>query len=556
MKMFLKKKAAGVAAAAVVAVLFLGGILPVHAADTCELGKNINTRIKDITIKEYLYGYNKSTQKVEQLPDHTPVTEWVYIMENIKGTLVNDGSLKAGDYFTYQLDSADRLGGFQSPETVQVGNLYVTDAKTGEEVLFAYANLDPDNNKITYILSDYIEGKESVSFELEQGWTIKPDVIRKNGEYTFQDTFAEKPVKYTHTIAYGGNADERQGANTFSLISRILYVNPAEKAYTQIGYLNPRGTELKGGFTVEYISGTENGNYTTPLADTAEFRVYEVPDGYEFPDTFGVDLSALKDVTDTLEVSKGSQGFTKYTMGTDTQKRYVFYLKNNYVSNKELNEDNILVETQKTIYSAFNVTTPGISSNGNHLAAVRILENTVGAYAVGGESLRETYCNRNRKIQVKKTDASNSQPLQGAVFEILKDGTVVETLTTGADGLAITAALPLGDYSIREITAPKGYQLSQELTEVKLESTDGSVKTVEITNQPIPKQPDKPAAEKPSVSGGTKKSEKAAGKVAAPKTGDKHFVLFYVGGMLAAAVLFGNFFLTKRRLYVKRNSRR
>lgn len=101
MKMFLKKKAAGVAAAAVVAVLFLGGILPVHAADTCELGKNINTRIKDITIKEYLYGYNKSTQKVEQLPDHTPVTEWVYIMENIKGTLVNDGSLKAGDYFTY-----------------------------------------------------------------------------------------------------------------------------------------------------------------------------------------------------------------------------------------------------------------------------------------------------------------------------------------------------------------------------------------------------------------------------------------------------------------------
>lgn len=174
---------------------------------------------------------------------------------------------------------------------------------------------------------------------------------------------------------------------------------------------------------------------------------------------------------------------------------------------------------------------------------------------MGGESLRETYCNRNRKIQVKKTDASNSQPLQGAVFEILKDGTVVETLTTGADGLAITAALPLGDYSIREITAPKGYQLSQELTEVKLESTDGSVKTVEITNQPIPKQPDKPAAEKPSVSGGTKKSEKAAGKVVAPKTGDKHFVLFYVGGMLAAAVLFGNFFLTKSRLYVTRNSR-
>ncbi|MDD4510443.1 MAG: SpaA isopeptide-forming pilin-related protein [Oscillospiraceae bacterium] len=74
------------------------------------------------------------------------------------------------------------------------------------------------------------------------------------------------------------------------------------------------------------------------------------------------------------------------------------------------------------------------------------------------------------------------QGLPGAVYEITAaediitlDGTlraakgeVVDTVTTGEDGLAVTKELYLGKYEIREITAPDGMVCSGEIHEVEL----------------------------------------------------------------------------------------
>lgn len=74
------------------------------------------------------------------------------------------------------------------------------------------------------------------------------------------------------------------------------------------------------------------------------------------------------------------------------------------------------------------------------------------------------------------------QGLPGAVFEIAAakdiytlDGTlryaageIVDTLTTDADGKAVSKALYLGKYQVREITAPEGMVLNNEAHEVEL----------------------------------------------------------------------------------------
>lgn len=55
---------------------------------------------------------------------------------------------------------------------------------------------------------------------------------------------------------------------------------------------------------------------------------------------------------------------------------------------------------------------------------------------------------------------------------IYKSGTVVDTITTNADGKAISKSLPLGEYSVREVKAPEGFVLSDKVKNVSLTYKD------------------------------------------------------------------------------------
>ena len=57
------------------------------------------------------------------------------------------------------------------------------------------------------------------------------------------------------------------------------------------------------------------------------------------------------------------------------------------------------------------------------------------------------------RVEVKKT-SENGDLIQGAVFEIRQNGNVIETITTGKDGIATSSELPLGDYEIVEVFVP------------------------------------------------------------------------------------------------------
>jgi uncharacterized surface anchored protein len=85
------------------------------------------------------------------------------------------------------------------------------------------------------------------------------------------------------------------------------------------------------------------------------------------------------------------------------------------------------------------------------------------------------------KITIHKRDAETRADLEGAKFEvaaaediyvgngycIYPKGTVIDTITTGADGIAeTTKALYKGySYTVTEIEAPKGYSISDEPTQ-------------------------------------------------------------------------------------------
>ena len=76
------------------------------------------------------------------------------------------------------------------------------------------------------------------------------------------------------------------------------------------------------------------------------------------------------------------------------------------------------------------------------------------------------------KINILKVDSADENiKLPGAVFEV-KDfqGTVVDTITTDENGVGTSKELPYGSYTVAEVSAPSGYELSEESKNVTIDS--------------------------------------------------------------------------------------
>lgn len=95
------------------------------------------------------------------------------------------------------------------------------------------------------------------------------------------------------------------------------------------------------------------------------------------------------------------------------------------------------------------------------------------------------------KIQIKKSDAEiPSNLLSHAVFEVRDSNqTVVDVLTTNENGVATSKELDLGSYTLKEIEAPEGFVLNDELIPVELVYKDQLTELVmtqkELVNDPI-----------------------------------------------------------------------
>ena len=85
------------------------------------------------------------------------------------------------------------------------------------------------------------------------------------------------------------------------------------------------------------------------------------------------------------------------------------------------------------------------------------------------------------QITVQKTNADSDMgdyALSGAVFEIYSGDTVVDTLTTDADGKAVSKLLPLGAYIIKEKAAPEGFVLNTAAYDVELAYAGQTIEVV------------------------------------------------------------------------------
>ena len=97
------------------------------------------------------------------------------------------------------------------------------------------------------------------------------------------------------------------------------------------------------------------------------------------------------------------------------------------------------------------------------------------------------------QIQIIKKSANdnpiNGLPagtlLEGAVFEIYdKAGNVVDTIRSDSRGRAVSKLLPLGRYTVREVTAPDYYAVNPTVMNAYLEY-EGQIVTFEVENDSV-----------------------------------------------------------------------
>ena len=108
-------------------------------------------------------------------------------------------------------------------------------------------------------------------------------------------------------------------------------------------------------------------------------------------------------------------------------------------------------------------------------------------------------------LTLQKQDGDTKVLLSGAQFTLYKDGTVVDTKTTGKDGKVVFNNLTDGNYTLKETKVPAGYQVSNK--EYHFTISKG-----QLTNSDLPKNFILPNYKMASSSSAVKSSSKASSK--------------------------------------------
>ena len=356
-----------------------------------------------------------------------------------------DNTVHEGDTTTLQL-----------PSEIAFSNSSDIELRDSSNNLVATGRLDAASKTITLTYTKFVENNSSVRGKFFVYVRVDHDVVSEEKDVDVNITVGHR-VLFAGKIRYNGppgkydskieKSSFQQGGDPNNVIRYNITINRNMADYSNV--------------TIKDAFSSPNMKF---LPDT--FRIYKVNWSWNNGDW---KWSDAQDMTETfknqLVVNANGDGFT-LPLGDTNGFGYMieYQAKANYD----------LVDGEEIT----NVANMSYNGSENEQST-----NTRTYQIAGGVAEGYVFT-----IKIHKVDEAG-QPLQGAVFEVIRDRNqaVVGRLTTGPDGNASVGRLLRDNYTIREVTAPIGYD---KLTEdIKISPDEfGSDKSVErrIENKKTP----------------------------------------------------------------------
>ena len=202
----------------------------------------------------------------------------------------------------------------------------------------------------------------------------------------------------------------------------------------------------------------------------------------------------------------------------------------------EFTEENAIATTETDSNGAFSFETPYGSFQVMELAALPgylTMKEPVPVEVNTSEVELDPIANGQTVVHISKVDADTAEELPGAVLELYApDGTLLETWET-SDIPCVITGLPVAEgYVLKEISAPEGYELAEDITFAVEETSE--IQFVGMVDEPSPEEPEEPdEPEEPETPDEPEKPDEPTPQV--PQTGGSRAAL-WVGALLILAL--------------------
>ena len=397
------------------------------------------------TTKEYVCGDNWTIREIEPSKG--------YLLDETVYTLGAEAKNYTVEHNVISLDVTENVikGDVEIVKHCDDGQTKIETPEKGAEFqLFlkstgSYENADPDERDI--LVCDekgYAKSKKlpygTYTVHQTKGWEGRDKIAdfdvficdnSKPYSYIINDKIFESYIKVVKVDAESGKT--------------IPYAGAGFQIYDSDNTLITMSVKYPSNMTIDTFYTDSNGSLITPetLVYGKGYKLVEVqaPYGYVLDKT-----PVYFDVTKENSTNEGGVTLIKGNKANSPQK------------------GKISISKEGELFYGVNVS-GGIDENGNEISTVY-------------QPVYETAGLEGATYEIRA--AENIITPDGTIHN--KKGDLVDTVTTGKDGIAVSKTLYLGKYSIKETHAPYGMVLNDEVHTVELTYTDQTVKLTETAS--------------------------------------------------------------------------
>lgn len=376
--------------------------------------------------------------------------------------------IKDGDYFIVK--APDNL-------SLTDGSLDLIDSTSN--IKMGTVRVDNANHQLVFTFNDKVKDKQNIrgDFVAEATETLKKE--GKTVTYVLPDgkkqTITYKVNKYQQTDVIGetitkyGYNDNNKARAHFQ-----MKINRAKKDMT--GHVVKITDDVSKGAFANYVEGTfymHEAEFETTNTNSSALK--HIGDEYEIttdPEVY----KANSDKKALLTFVNGKRGF-ELLMPTNmgTKSFFLTYDTSSPADTSTIsNSAQYLIDNQpQLIWEKYGGSIGTRTEATFNLKTVKSVGASVTADIAG-------------KIKITKYDEADATvKLAGVVFEIREKTTnnLVDTVTTDADGIAVSKALNNGKYIVKEKTPKSGYQVNSQ--EFEVEMKDGKGVPLSISNKRV-----------------------------------------------------------------------